>query len=127
MSYGFVDIFRIYKSAVAQRNTQLFFIKSHVLGVWNVLFIFRIDVEQPLNLSAFDYMFVDYFQGIFGLHFHVERVVGQNIDNGSFFAKTETAGADYLYLVAQSFHEQLLLQIIMNDRTTRRLTTCATA
>ena len=125
VSYGFVDIFRIYKSAVAQRNAQLFFIKSHVFGVGNVLFIFRIYVEQPFYLPSLDDMFVNNFPGIFGLYFHVECIVGQHIDNRSFFAKTETSGADYLYLVAQSFHEQFVLQIIMNDRTAGRLTTCA--
>ena len=117
MCNGFFDIFRIHQTAITQSDTQLFFVESHVFGVGDMLFVFRIYIQQPIHAASLDDMFIDDFLCIIRFHFHIESIVRQYINDRSFFTEAETAGANYLNIFNQSFGSQLSFQIIENGFT----------
>ena len=53
-------------------------------------------VEEALDGAALDDVLCDDFLGVLGLDADVEGFVGEDLDDGAFFAEAEAAGADDL-------------------------------
>ena len=100
---GFVDILGVDGSAISQRDTELFLVKSHVLRVYDVLFGFGIQVQQPVNAAPFNDVFVNNFADIFGLYLRIKSVIGKYFHDRPFLAESETSGFDDLNIVSQPF------------------------
>ncbi len=86
-----------------------------MFGIQDMLHRLRIGVKQPVNATSLDHMFIHDLPGVRRLHLCVERVIGQDLDDRSFFTKAETAGTDNLYLPAQSFSLHLVAQHLIHQ------------
>ena len=58
-----------------------------------------VEVEEAFDFSTLDDVLVDDLAAIFGFHLGVERVVGEHLHDGAFFAEAEAAGTHDLNIV----------------------------
>jgi len=71
-------------------------------------------IEQAGDFTALDDMLADQLLGILWSDFHIERVLGKDLDDRALLAETKTAGLDDLYFVSDSLCLALLYQVLVN-------------
>ena len=111
MTYVFVNVFGVDKSAVPQRNPLLLLVEFHMLGIRNMLLRFRIHIQQPGYLAALHQMLADDFFRILGLYLRIKRIVRQNLNDRSLLTEAEAAGLQHLDLVLDAGANQCVPQI----------------
>ena len=110
----FVNIFRIDGTAVAQSDTELLLVEGHILVFTDALLESRFDIQQTINDTAFDAVFVDNLLGVFRLDFDIEDIIRVDLDDRAFFAETEATGRNDLDFLGQSGGLDLFFEILDN-------------
>jgi len=109
----FVDVLGIYETAVAQYDAELLLVELDVLNL-GMLAARLLVIEQAGDFTALDDMLADQLLGILWSDFHIERVLGKDLDDRALLAETKTAGLDDLYFVSDSLCLALLYQVLVN-------------
>ncbi len=110
------DVFRVDETAVPQRDPDLFPVELHVLGIGDVPAGRRILVQEPFHLVAADDVGSDDLFHVIRADRGVESTVRDDLDDGTFFAETETARHQDVHLVGDTVFLEGLPEVLHDFR-----------
>ena len=98
----FFDVFLGDDAAVAQGDALLLLVEGHLLAVGDLGLQRGFDIDQTFDQLVADDVLLDDVFRIFGFDFHVEDVVGHDLDDRALGAETEASGLDHVDVFFQS-------------------------
>ena len=109
VSYVFVDIFGVDKSAVTESDAGLFLVELRIVEGLDrfLLHLFGIFIKKMGDYSALNNVFFDDFVDVFGFNVRVKSPFGINDYDRSAGAKSETTGHNAFNFVFQTFGFEL--------------------
>ena len=113
----FQDVFRIDETAVPEGDPELLPVEFHVLGIGDMLPGGRILVQQALHLAAANDVGGDDLLHVVRPDRGVERTVGDDLDDRSFLAESETARHQDVHLVGDAVFPEGLPEVFHDFRT----------